>query len=274
MAEQRKTAVVTGASSGIGRETALRLADRGYRVVLIARRVEALQALADEIGPSDHSLVAPMDLTDATVTNQRFAEVLQDVGHVDVLVNAAGEGLLRAFLDHTENDVNRSMQLHYIAPATLIRLALPGMLGVGAGHVINVASVASRVGPWGHSAYAAAKAALTTLTHTLGTEYGESGVHFSIVHPGIVNTAFFNHSTYSSMSEHISRHAIPPSRVADRIVRLIDRPRRDVFVPGHYRVIDYLKLFLPGLVHGKIARESKPVEPPAKPVDRPAPVQP
>lgn len=251
-------AVITGASSGIGREVAKLLAKRNHTTILIARRADRLNALAQTLSADAPSYTWPMDLTDSQRIEPTMQAIEQKHGPVNVLVNAAGQGLLKPFLEQTHDDLMRQMQLHYVAAAQMIHSVLPGMLQRRQGHVINIASIAAKVGPWGHSTYAAAKSALATLTHTLTAEYGGAGVHFSCVFPGVILTEFFDQPTYAGLAEQIKKHGVSAEKAAEQIVRLLDRPRLELIIPRHYRVIDWLKCIAPSLMHGKIARQGRP----------------
>lgn len=252
-------AVVTGASSGIGRQVAILLARRGFRLTLIARRSDRLNRLVTELGPAANATTMVADLADTDAT-AAAADRLAAGASVDVLVNAAGFGLCLPFLEHADSLDRRLMQVHYFAPVALIRALLPGMLARRHGHVINVASIAAKIGPWGHGAYAASKSALVALTQSLASEHLDSGVHFSCVNPGIVRTEFFDHESFTSMADTVRRRGISSTEAARRIVSLLDRPRLELCVPRHYRVLDWLYALSPTWAHRLVARSSRPAD--------------
>lgn len=255
---QHTVAVVTGASSGIGEHIARRLAERGYTTILMARRRELLQQLAEDNSRHAPSEIMPVDLADADHTRRVIDQVLDRWGTPHVLVNCAGVGLYRTFLDHSAADHQRIMRINYHAAADLIHAALPGMLQRRSGLVVNVASISVKMSPWGHGAYTASKAALVALTQTLSAEYGHRGVNFTYVNPGIVRTPYFETGTMSQLWPRVKHHAIAPDHVARRIVSLIDRPRLELNVPGHYRILDLFKAVSPGALHSLITRHSRP----------------
>ncbi len=258
MGEERRLALITGASSGLGASTAARLARRGYRTVLIARREDKLAEVAAALAPFAPSTPYPLDLSDATAIEPAMGDILREHGPADVLIHAAGYGILRMFLDQRQTEMQRLMQVHYFAAVQMIRAILPGMVERRRGHVINVGSIAAKVGPWGHCGYSAAKAALLSLTQTLAAEYGDRNIRFSYVQPGIVSTPFFDEPSYQNLGVQMRKHALPCDYVAKRMVQLLDRPRLELVVPRHHRIVDWLKLFMPGVVHGLIARKSRP----------------
>ena len=251
-------ALVTGASSGIGRQVATELARRGYRTLLVARRRDRIEALARELSAFAPAQAVPLDLADAEAIEPTVTALLGQHGPVRVLVNNAGYGLYRRVLECTPDEHRRLMQVNYFAAVSLIMAVLPRMLPLGGGHVINIASISTKTGPWGHGAYAAAKSALVTLTQTLSVEYAGTGVHFSYVNPGMVDTEFFDAPEYAALARRYRRRAISAERVARKIVRLLDRPELELCVPRHYRVLDWLGALSPGLLSRLVGGASRP----------------
>jgi short-subunit dehydrogenase len=249
-------AIVTGASSGIGERIARRLAARGYRTVLVARRADRLEGLAEELSAHAPSAAVPLDLAAAAGVEPAFARIVAAHGPADVLVNNAGFGRYGTFLEHADAEHRSLMEVNYFAAVAAIRAVLPGMIGRRAGHVINIASMSTKMGPWGHAGYAAAKAALVSLTQTLAGEHEGDGVHFSYVNPGIVDTGYFDH--LGTLGGRVGRWKIPPDDVARRIVGLLDAPRLELCIPRHYRLLDLIKALHPGLAHRIVTGQSRP----------------
>lgn len=253
----RRKALITGASSGIGYELAKLIAARGYETVLVARRKEKLDALAAELSEHAPSFVVTADLATEATTAAVITQIKAEHPQIDLLLNNAGFGKLAPFLEHTDEDHRRLMQIHYFASASLINALLPGMLERQRGHIINVASIAAKMGPWGHSTYAAAKAALVSLTQSLAAEYPNRGVHFSYVNPGIVVTEFFDGDGYDAMSKSVRKHGIKVETVAAKINKLIDKPKLELTIPGHYRMLDWIKAISPSWAHRIVAKNSR-----------------
>ena len=251
-------ALVTGASSGIGREVARLLAQRGYATVLIARRVDRLNELARELSHHAPSTPLGIDLSEPGALKLGIEIVASRHPRIDVLVNNAGFGDYRALLDQPLEAHRRLYEVNYFAAVALTRALLPGMIERRRGHVINIASMSTKFGPWGHGAYAGAKAALIALTQSLACEYASAGVHFSYVNPGVVRTEFFNGAEYRPLDGQIARHGISAQRVARSIVRLLDRPRLELCVPWYYRAVDWFRLVSPGLTLCLVRRHSVP----------------
>lgn len=246
-------ALITGASSGIGAAVARRLATRGYATLLVARRRDRLEALAHEIqtaaGHSIPAIPVVCDLADLDAVAPLAADLAQRHGPIDVLFNNAGFNINRPMLELTDEQLARIMAVNLEAPRRLITALLPGMLERRRGHVINIASIAARFGPWGHAPYAAAKAGLIAMTQSLACEHphAESGVHFSYVNPGIVGTEFFDDPSYTAMTATHRRRVLQPEAVARRIVGLLDRPRLALYVPRHFRMLDLINALSPAL---------------------------
>ncbi len=257
-ADQPPLAIITGASSGIGEATATLLAQRGYRTILIARRTDRIAALAQRLSTHAPSTPITLDLEHPDGIETAMKNIFTEHGAVDVLVNNAGGNTLCPTLDLPMDDHLRLMQVHYFAPLAMIRASLPDMLRRQRGHVINITSIATKMGPWGHGAYAAAKCALVSLTQSLSAEYGDQGVRFSYVNPGVVKTEFFDGPGYSQISQQVKTHGVAADVVARRIVGLLDRPRLELCVPRHYRILDWIKALHPGLAHSLVTRNSLP----------------
>lgn len=189
MAEGRGTAVVTGASSGIGAATAVRLAAEGFDVVLGARRADRLAEVAAAC-PGGRARAVPLDVTDdASVA--AFCAAVDDVGGCSLLVNNAGGAL---GLDPVaEADLDRWQRMYdtnVLGTVRLVRALLPQLVGSGAGHVVNVGSIAG-VEPYvGGAGYNAAKAALHALTEVLRRETVDQPVRVTEILPGLVETEF------------------------------------------------------------------------------------
>ncbi|MBY0493728.1 MAG: SDR family oxidoreductase [Cyanobacteria bacterium] len=188
-----KTALVTGASSGIGKAFAELLAERGYAVVLTARRGDRLETLAAELrqkfGVATHCVVA--DLAQPNASEQIANELTAKQLTIDVLVNNAGYGVPGSYVNVPWEDHERFMQVMVTAVLDLTYRLLPGMLERGWGRIINIASVAGMVpAPAGHTLYGASKAFVIRFSEALQAENGPKGVHATAVCPGFTWSEF------------------------------------------------------------------------------------
>ncbi|WP_096284589.1 SDR family oxidoreductase [Mycobacterium ahvazicum] len=187
-----KRILVTGASSGIGEAGAERLAEHGATVVVVARRQELLDALAERITVAGGDAVAvPCDVSDMDAVDALVTDVDKRLGGIDILINNAGRSIRRPLADSLErwHDVERTMVLNYYAPLRLIRGFAPGMLQRGDGHIINVSTwgVLSEASPL-FAPYNASKAALSAVSRVAETEWGRRGVHSTTLYYPLVAT--------------------------------------------------------------------------------------
>ena len=190
MAKTAGVALVTGASRGIGPFIARSLAEAGYSLVLTGRSASELEALADDLkakGTTAVALPADLTVTEDVETLARTAE--REVSRVDVLVNNAGGDPQREFDDMTWAENDAIFQLNVIAPMRLTHLLLPGMLERRRGHIVNISSIAGRVGFPYTEAYAAAKDGLMGFTRVLRNDYRSRGVSASVVVLGAIRDA-------------------------------------------------------------------------------------
>lgn len=184
-----RTAIVTGASRGIGAATARALDDSGARVVLVARSGDALADVATGLRHDPVVLAADLGADDAPATVA--AAALAQVGHVDILVNNAGMGVRT---DSTDLDGPTIDQIHRLNVRNLLLLTtalIPSMIGHGGGSVVNISSVSAQRGTPRRAAYAASKGAVDAMTRSLAMEYGPHGIRFNAVAPGAIDTVMW-----------------------------------------------------------------------------------
>ncbi len=187
-----KRILLTGASSGIGEAAAEKFARRGAIVVAAARRQELLDALVGRITDAGGTAQAhACDLSDMDAVDELVEKVETDLGGVDILINNAGRSIRRPLAESLErwHDIERTMKLNYYSPLRLIRGLAPGMRERGDGHIINVSTwgVLNESSPL-FSVYNASKAALTSVSRVIETEWGSDGVHSTTLYYPLVLT--------------------------------------------------------------------------------------
>jgi NAD(P)-dependent dehydrogenase (short-subunit alcohol dehydrogenase family) len=187
-----KRVLLTGASSGIGEAAAEQFARHGATVVVVARRQDLLDALAQRITTAGGAAMSmPCDLSDMEAIDALVADVEKRIGGIDVLINNAARSIRRPLADSLErwHDVERIMALNYYGPLRLIRGLAPGMLERGDGHIINVSTwgVMSEASPM-FGVYNASKAALGSISRVVETEWGRKGVHSTTLYYPLVAT--------------------------------------------------------------------------------------
>ena len=171
-----RNAILTGASRGLGVHLARALAREGVNLVLAARSVDALDEVREEVNSLGVDAVSvPTDLTDTGQVRNLAQEAERRLGPVDILVNNAGVQLTRPFEDHPPESIELAVQVNLLAPMLLTRALLPGMLARGRGQVVNMSSLAGKIGLPLSALYSATKAGLVMFTHSLRTEL--AGTH-------------------------------------------------------------------------------------------------
>ena len=187
MTVKDRVAVVTGASQGIGRATALLLAEHGARLVLAARNAEKLAAAAEEIKKKGgEALVVPMDVASEEQIKAGFARALEKFGRIDILVNNAAIARDQLALRMKRADWDAVIQTNLTGAHLCIQQVLPGMLRQRSGRIINVSSVVAQAGNAGQVNYIAAKAGLIGLTKALAVEVASRGITVNAVAPGFI----------------------------------------------------------------------------------------
>ena len=182
------TAVVTGAASGIGRATALRLAGDGYDLALLDIDEQGLGETQVTIGATRRVTTFPVDVCDPHKLGVTVRDVLTTLGSPELLVNVAGIGIAATVLDTSDEDWGRVIGTNLTGPFLLTRAVLPLMLDRGSGVIINVASVAGTVGMRARAAYCASKAGLIGLTRAVAADHAADGIRCIAVCPGTVET--------------------------------------------------------------------------------------
>ena len=241
--------IVTGASAGIGRETALEFARQGARVVLAARREDRLHALATEIAAlGGEALVAPTDVARSADIDRLVRVTLDRFGRIDVLVNNAGFGFSGTIEETTEADMRELMDVNYMSAFNATRAVLPHMRARRRGHIVNVASVVGKIAFPFHGAYSATKFAMIAMTEALRGELDGSGVTATVVLPGTTRTEFFD--AQRTNDGHVSAPTGPqqnPDVVARAIVRSVRSATPEVNMVRMFRFAYGLNGFFPFL---------------------------
>jgi NAD(P)-dependent dehydrogenase (short-subunit alcohol dehydrogenase family) len=247
---QDKVVIVTGASSGIGLETALAFAGEGARVVLAARNETKLrEAVNAHPEWHDRFLAMPTDVTKDEDVRQLVATTMAKFGRVDILVNNAGVGMRATFADTPLDDVRSLMDVNLYGPIRCIQAVLPQMRRQRSGQIVNVGSVLSEVVAARNSAYCASKFALLALSDTLRIELYGTGIEVISVLPAYTDTLFFDHMYHYGgpvrQSPFAGQH---PAQVARALLRGCARHKRQVVLTVSARLAIWLRRLCPSLV--------------------------
>jgi short-subunit dehydrogenase len=233
-----RTVLITGASSGIGKSTAIKLGKAGGTVLLVARRQEKLDEVAAEV---EHhggtAYVHTCDLSDPDDVDRMAGEVLARHDRVDVLVNNAGKSIRRS-VDRSYDrfhDYQRTMQLNYFAPVKLILDLLPVMREHGSGHIVNISTMGLQVNTPRFAAYLASKAALDAFSRSIGPEIIGDGVHVTTIYMPLVRTPMIAPTKMYDRFPTLS-----PEQAADLICEAIrKRPKRVTTTLGSLGQLTY-----------------------------------
>jgi NADP-dependent 3-hydroxy acid dehydrogenase YdfG len=223
----RRVAVITGASSGIGEATARALAADGYRVALLARRVDRIRALADELG--DGAIAVPADITDREALVAAARRVQDELGPANALVNSAGVMLLAPFGPDQRDDYRRMIEVNLLGAITATEVFLDQLKAGGEGDIVNISSVAGRVARPTNGVYAATKFGLNGWSESLRQELLPD-VRVTVVEPGAVATELTDHITHDETRQGVEQlyatTAITADDIAEIIAFAVGRPRR------------------------------------------------
>jgi short-subunit dehydrogenase len=232
--------LVTGASSGIGRLLALRMGAAGARLALIARRERELGAVAEEIRAGGGEAVALIcDVGDRDQTLATADRAVDELGPIDVLVNNAGFGHHRPFLDWDVEDMERVMRVNFLGSIYFTKALLPAMVERGRGWLVFIASAAGRVAPADETIYAASKHAMVGLAESLSLEVEDAGVHVLTVCPGAIRTPFFDEEALARLPAVARRQMAEPEDLVQAIMSALAKGRRELTFP-HWIAAGYV----------------------------------
>lgn len=250
--------LITGASSGIGAETARLVARRGGRVLLLARTRGALDAVAADIRKQGGEAgVYPVDLSDPVAVDRITAAIAREAGTPDVLVNNAGAGRWRSVEETTTEEAAQMMAVPYLAAFGVTRAFLPSMRARGSGHIVNMSSVVGYVGIPGAAGYATARWAMRGFTEALRADLAGTGIGVTLIAPGKVDSPFFAHNPGSEERiPGIARlyRTLSTEEVAAAVVRAVERNQREVVMPALLKLTILTHRVLPRLVQGLLVR--------------------
>jgi short-subunit dehydrogenase len=236
-------AVVTGASAGIGEQIARALTARGWRCVLLARRRERLERLAAELD-------AEFEVCDVA-DRARVEEVAARYPEVKLLVCNAGIPGRGRILEQDEETIRRILDVDYLGTVWTVRAFLPALERAAPSDIVTIVSVAGTIAMPPASAYIGAKHAQLAFSRAIAAELRPRGLRVHTVNPGFVDTEGFPNRRRLGR---FGRFVIEPERVAEHVLRTLDRDRVETFVPAWYRPAAVLQALVPGLLARLLAR--------------------
>ena len=249
-------AIVTGASSGIGRAIALELAREGAAVVAVARREERLVELAREIGEFGGQVeTVAGDITEAATRQEAIDAARSRFGGLDVLVNNAGVGVAGPFEDADAQRARTVMEVNFFATIEMIRLALPLLHEGNKPIIVNVSSIVGLRGTPFNSEYCASKFAVQGFSESLRAELVKAGIDVLVVNPGTTQTEFFDNVVERTSEPLWPQHrAVTPAFVAKKTVRAIRRGDHSIIPYFWGKVMCWINRLSPNLMDRIMSR--------------------
>src|SRR5579864_26937 len=252
-----RVVAITGASAGIGRATALRLARDGAALAICARRAERLEAVATAIGEAGgQALPVVADVTRPEDVTGLVAQAVERFGHLDVMICNAGFGIAGTVDDITPQQMQTLLDVNYLGTFHAARAAMPVFRRQGFGHLIVISSIVGKRGVPYMGAYSATKFAQVGLAECLRAEVAGSPIHVSVVYPVSTDTEFFDVMSRETGTT-VTRARGPRQDVAvvaDAIARAMEHPVAEVFPYVRSRALVWLNAFAPGLTDRVVKR--------------------
>ena len=252
-----KVVLITGASSGIGRESAIEFAKLGANIILISRTKEKLEQVAHELKKFNvTTLTCQCDVSDKQQVKEMSKTVLEKFDSVDILVNNAGFAIYGSVSDLSIDEIESQMETNYFGMVYCIKNFLPSMLDKKSGHIVNVASVAASFGLPGIASYCASKFAMLGFSEGLKHELKNSGVGITVVSPIMVRTNFFEHPSFENIPK-FSPTSLSSKTVAKAILKAANSPRLEIIVPSVVRGAVWMKNTFPYFINPILGKSFK-----------------
>ena len=252
---KNKVVLITGASSGIGKQTAIEFAKLGSSIILVARRKNKLEQVENELKQFNvNTLVCVCDVSKKDQVDELSKIVLQKFDSVDILVNNAGFAIYGLVSDLSINEIESQMETNYFGMIYCVKNFLPLMLKKKSGHIVNVASVGASFSVPGVSSYCATKFAMLGFSEGLKHELYGTGVGLTVVSPIMVRTPLFEHPSFTNFSKFSTGVSLSSETVAKTIIKASNSSRLEIVVPSVARVVIWFKQTFPFLINPIIGR--------------------
>ncbi|MFZ0329269.1 MAG: SDR family NAD(P)-dependent oxidoreductase [Nitrososphaeraceae archaeon] len=256
----RKIVLITGASSGIGRQVAIDFANNGASKIILVSRTERklieVQRTIEQISMNGSGAVKDMDIIPYVCDVSHRQDVismgrnlLKTLGKIDILVNNAGYGTYGRVSEQEIEEIESIMQTNYFGMVYCTRVFLNSMLSRHTGHIVNVASVAASFGVAGMAAYCASKYAMLGFSESLRHELHGSGVNVTVVSPIGVRTNFFNNTSFGDRKPNYTGFLLSPKTVSRAVISAASSTRLEIVVPFYIRAAIWVKYTLPYIVN-------------------------
>ncbi|WP_299292813.1 SDR family oxidoreductase [Nitrosopumilus sp.] len=254
---KNKTVLITGASSGIGKVTAIEFAKLGANIVLVARSKEKLEKVENELKKFNvKTLICICDVSNKENVIEMSKAVFEKFNSIDILVNNAGFAIYDSVKELSIEDIESQMKTNYFGMIYCVKTFLPIMLNRKSGHIVNVASLAASFGLPGIASYCASKFAMLGFSEGLKHELKDTGVGITVVSPIMVRTEFFDHPSFEKMPKY-SPTSLDPKTVAKAILRASNSSRLEITVPSVSRIAVWLKHTFPFFINPIMGKSFK-----------------
>ena len=254
---KNKVVLITGASSGIGKQTAIEFAKLGSSIILVARRKNKLEEVENQLKQFNvTTLVCTCDVSKKDQVEKMSKIVLEKFSSIDILVNNAGFAIYGSVHDLSINDIESQMETNYFGMIYCTKNFLPSMLEKKSGHIVNVASVAASFGLPGIASYCASKFAMLGFSEGLKHELSGTGVGITVVSPIMVKTDFFEHPSFEKMPKY-SPTSLNSKTVAKAIVKASNSSRLEIITPSIVRIAVWLKHTFPYFINPILGKSFK-----------------
>ncbi len=239
--------LITGASNGIGRQLAIEFAGRGATVAGCGRSIARLKETLKEVRrASPASTMIGCDVSDAEQVQGMVGKVLEDYGKIDILINNAGVGMRRPFVETPLDTIETITRINYLGAVYCAHEVLPSMIARGRGHIVNISSGAGKIGTLNMAAYCGSKFALNGWSESLYYELKPLGINVTVICPGPVQTDFdreFRDTVPKSPPERI----VSAAAVCREVIEAIEKNKFEVVMPRWLWLIEALKRHAPSL---------------------------
>ncbi|MFP7477289.1 SDR family NAD(P)-dependent oxidoreductase [Terribacillus saccharophilus] len=250
MEARKKSMLITGASSGLGRELAAKAASAGYHLLLVARSEDKLKQIAAELKgrfQTDSTLYVA-DLNNPEEWRTVLQRIVTENQQINVLINNAGVGYFRLFTDTEPMQIETTMRVNVLAAMEASAAILPGMLQQGTGHVIMIGSMAGKVATPKAAVYGASKHSIIGFSNGLRQEMKPYGIQVTTVNLGPMDTNFFDTADPSGRYREASaRYMLQPDRVARKVISSIGKNKREINLPSWMGIGSKMYQLMPGV---------------------------
>jgi short-subunit dehydrogenase len=246
---QHKTVVITGASSGLGRELSRLFASKGANVIMLARNAEKLVEIQRQIEiEGGVSFYYSVDISEADAVRSLFQKISQRFQNIDILVNCAGIGKFQPFIEMDNEIIDQMLAVNVRGLIYCTQAVIPMMIREKHGHIVNISSIAGIITTPKSVIYGATKHAVIGFSNGLRMELEHKGICVTVVNPGPIRTPFHNFADPSGhYVEKVGRFMLDARTTAEKIMRAIDKKKREVNIPWYMGVCNKLYQLIPAI---------------------------